>query len=93
MPRSFRNKEYSSAWIAVSKDRDRMRDGWVAPPFKVDESDKQRCDVKVEGQVRVTDTTRLPTPDQKNGRSRENMGSQARKQICRHRAGGVEVHR
>ena len=31
--------------------------------FEIDESDEQRCDGKVEGKVRMADTTRLSSPD------------------------------
>jgi hypothetical protein len=64
-----------------------MRDEWVAPPFKVDESNEQRCDGNVEGKVRMIDTTRLSTPDQKLDDQEKNMGSRVRKQMRRHRAG------
>jgi len=61
-----------------------MREGWLAPPFKVDESNEQRCDGKVRGKVRVIDATSLSTPDQKIEDQEKNMGLRVRKQMRRH---------
>jgi hypothetical protein len=60
--------------------------------FEVDESDEQRCDGKVKGKVRMTDTTRLLLPRQK-WKIKRKYGVASKEQDLLPLSWGVEVHR
>jgi hypothetical protein len=66
MPRSFRNKEYSSAWVAFQKIVAECVVVGLPHLSKSTKATNKDAMAKFEGKVRLTDTTRLSIPGQKS---------------------------